>query len=197
MLEYKISQDLLVCLLYTKVKKPNKLKIPYHFSLMWEMLYSFPESEPHVVLLLLVTLFSVFSSLVSSLTTLLTCPLGFGFFFLCPYNFPAFFSLYTCFTPACWVFFSLAAKLHICLLPLTFLSIGVERSTGSPQIKCRWWPPNSSYVAVRQKQTGNSWFCFQLFLVGGGILVLKSQDHQQVVCVGALWNLFVLERMRA
>jgi len=163
---------------------------------MWEMLYSLLESEHHVILLLLVTLFPVFCSLDSSLTSLLTCHL-FWFFFPCPYNFPVFFSFYTCFTPACWVFSSFATQLHICLVPSTFLPVGVDRSTGSPQTKCCGWPPDSSSAAVdpRGRWAVPGFVASSSQLVAGPGLWRARTTVSGVH--GAPWSLFVLERMRA
>lgn len=46
-----------------------------------------------------------------------------------------------------------------------------------------------------QGQMGNSWVGFQLFLAGGEILALKSQDPPARALHGALWNFFMLERV--
>lgn len=64
-----------------KIKTRNNLNAPFYFSLMWEMLYSLPESGHPIVLLLLVTLFPIFCSLVLSLISLLPCPLFCFLFF--------------------------------------------------------------------------------------------------------------------
>lgn len=42
---------------------------------------------------------------------------------------------------------------------------------------------------------GNSWVGFQLFVAGGEILALKSQDPPARALHGALWNFFMLERV--
>lgn len=119
---------------------------------MWEMLYSLLESEHHIVFLLLVTLFPIFCSLLSSH---FFAALSSVFFFFSLLSIP--FSslllplreLYSCLL---FFFFTLlAAQLHFCLSPSTFLATDVERSPGSPQIRCCWWPPNSSYIAAHHR----------------------------------------------
>lgn len=167
-----------------KRKKQNKLKTSFHFYLMWEMLYSLLESERHIVFLLLVTLFTIFCSLVSSH---FFAALSSVFFFSFVHTI---FQLSSPSTQALFLlvgffFFSLlAAQLHFCLLLSTFLATDVERSPGSPQIRCCWWPPNSSYIAAHHGVREAISVFISSSPVGGEILALKSQDQQEVVCVG-------------
>lgn len=157
------------------------------------MLYFLPESEHHIVLLLLDTLYSVYifciditnlcSGLLSRLSLL---PSLFQlFFFLCPCNFPAFFFPYTRFTPACWLVGWLVCFLACCSAAFLPPALDVP-------IHCcgeiQWISPDVVLLVTTKfifhsstSQTGNSRFCFQVFLVVGEILALKSQDHQEVL----------------
>lgn len=161
------------------------------------MLYSLPESGHPIVLLLLVTLFPIFCSLVLSLISLLPCPLFcFLVFFLCPYNFPAFFSPYRCFTLACCFFSLLAARLHFC----SSLCVPI-RWCG----EIHWISPHQvSLVTTKlvsrsrrsQRQTGKPRLFPALFSWWWG-LGFEEPGPPASGVRGALRNLFMLGRMRA
>lgn len=92
----------------------------------------------------------LFPSLISFLCCLVLC-----FFFFFPFV-HTIFQLSSPSTRALlllvvFFFTLLAAQLHFCLSPSTFLATDVERSPGSPQIRCCWWPPNSSYIAAHHR----------------------------------------------
>lgn len=161
------------------------------------MLYSLPESGHPIVLLLLVTLFPIFCSLVLSLISLLPCPL---FCFLFFSSVHIIFQLSSPPTDALLllvVFFSLlAARLHFC---------------SSLRVPIRWcgeihWisPHQVSLVTTKlvsrsrrsQRQTGKPRLFPALFSWWWG-LGFEEPGPPASGVHGALRNLFMLGRMRA